>query len=306
MTKILLLGKDGQLGCELQRMLMLSSELVALGRSTEGEFCGDLLQLDAVVKTIRHIKPDVIVNAAAYTLVDKAESNIEEAMLINAEAPGVLAQEAAKINALLIHYSTDYVFNGKGCVPWRETDEPLPLNIYGGSKLAGERAIQASGCRYFILRTSWIYSTYRENFIKTILRLASEKEILNVVNDQTGAPTSASFLADMTVHVIETALENRVLSGVYHLVPKGDVSWYEYAQFILGCAQALGQQLACTRIVPISSLDYPTPALRPHNSRLDTKKFQEAFSCLMPSWDEGVHKVIKALLSNESIGAQII
>ena len=294
--KILLFGKNGQVGSELQRLLAPLGELIALDRQGDFGFCGDLFELSEIKRTIHKVKPDVIVNAAAYTAVDKAETDVELATQINSKAPEVLAREANVIGALLVHYSTDYVFDGSGISPWCETDNPSPLNHYGGTKLAGERAIQASGCNYFIFRTSWVHGIFGNNFVKTILRLASEKKHLNIVADQVGAPTSAALIADITVRAMELFFQRPTVAGLYHLAPLGEVSWYEYAQFIVGNARQLGASIQTETIAPISSLDYITPAKRPYNSRLNTAKLSTTFSLPLPSWDVGVKEVIEKIL----------
>lgn len=290
--KILLLGKNGQLGWELQRSLAYIGELLVLDRSGQQDFCGDLSDLEGLRTTVANFKPNVIVNAAAYTAVDKAESELGLAQLVNVNAPQVLAQEALKINALLVHYSTDYVFDGKGSDFWNENDTPLPINEYGKSKLAGEQAIQASGCQYLIFRTSWVYGSKGNNFAKTMLRLASEHQILSVIDDQFGAPTSAALLADCTAHAIFQTFRNPRLVGLYHLAARGATTWYDYASLVIENAKARGQALAVAEIKPITSSDYPTPAKRPHNSRLNTIKFCDNFELVLPEWQHGVIRML--------------
>lgn len=297
--KILLLGKRGQLGWELQRALSPLGELTALDRQGNDTFCGDLTNGLGLAQTIRTLAPDVVVNAAAYTAVDKAETENEEATRINAQAPEILAREIAALDAWLVHYSTDYVFDGSGYTSWSECDKPNPLNYYGQSKLAGEQAIQASGCKHLIFRTSWVYSTHGHNFIKTILRLAQERATLNVVADQIGAPTGAELLADLTAHALRTALVNPTVSGLYHVASQGEVSWYDYANFVVNAASTLGQVFPLKKILPIQSSDYITPAKRPHNSRLATTKFVDTFSLKLPHWEYGVNRMLNELLRND-------
>lgn len=290
--KILLLGKNGQLGWELQRSLVYLGELLALDRLGERGFCGNLSDLEGLRATIATFKPDVIINAAAYTAVDKAESEPALAELINTKAPQLLAQEALKINALLVHYSTDYVFDGDGSAFWTENETPAPINEYGKSKLAGEQAIQASGCQYLVFRTSWVYGSKGNNFAKTMLRLASERQTLSVISDQFGAPTSAALLADCTAHAIYQTIRNPQLIGLYHLAASGITTWYDYASLVVENAKARGQALAVAKINPIATANYPTPAKRPHNSRLDTTKFCDSFELVLPEWQYGVIRML--------------
>lgn len=290
--KVLLLGKNGQLGWELQRSLVYLGELLALDRLGERGFCGDLSDLEGLRATIATFNPDVIINAAAYTAVDKAESEPALAELINTKAPQLLAQEALKINALLVHYSTDYVFNGDGSAFWTENETPAPINEYGKSKLAGEQAIQASGCQYLVFRTSWVYGSKGNNFAKTMLRLASERQTLSVISDQFGAPTSAALLADCTAHAIYQTIRNPQLIGLYHLAASGITTWYDYASLVIENARARGQALAVAKINPIATANYPTPAKRPHNSRLDTTKFCDSFELVLPEWQYGVIRML--------------
>ncbi|KJS09212.1 MAG: dTDP-4-dehydrorhamnose reductase [Gammaproteobacteria bacterium BRH_c0] len=292
--KILLFGKQGQVGYELQRALRPLGHIVALDRNGHDSLCGDLADTQGIASTIARVRPDVIVNAAAHTAVDRAESEADLAFAINATAPDVMAQEAAKLGSLLIHYSTDYIFDGSGARPWRETDTPAPLNTYGRSKLAGEQAIQASGCQHLILRTSWVYGKHGHNFVKTVLRLAQERQSLAMVADQIGAPTGARLIADVTAKALATAIHQRQ-SGIYHLAASGETSWHGYATFIVEQARANGLQLATERIEPVASSAFPTPAQRPANSRLDTGKLQRQFALHLPPWQEGVSQLIKEL-----------
>lgn len=296
--KILLLGKNGQLGWELQRSLGLLGELIALDRLGQETMCGDLANLDGLRKTIADLKPDIIVNAAAYTAVDRAESEPELVKLINARAMEVLAQEALKINAWLVNYSTDYVFNGTGTGAWCESDTTAPLNQYGQSKLEGEQAIQNSGCKHLIFRTSWVYGSKGNNFAKTMLRLASERQTLSIINDQVGAPTSAALLADCTAHALFQAIHNPQLAGLYHLAASGETTWYKYANIVIDQARKLGTELLVNEIKPISTLDYPTAAKRPYNSRLNTTKFSDSFGLVLPEWEKGVIRMLYETIEN--------
>jgi dTDP-4-dehydrorhamnose reductase len=295
--KILLLGKNGQVGWELQRSLAPLGELIALDAGSK-ELCGDFTDLDSLARTVRSVAPDVIVNAAAHTAVDKAESEPELVRTINALAPGVLAQEAKRANAWLIHYSTDYVFDGSGDKPWLETDATAPLNVYGATKLEGEQLIQHSGCRYLIFRTSWVYGARGGNFAKNMLRLAQARESLSVIDDQIGAPTGADLLADITAHAIRTARQRSELSGLYHLVAGGVTSWHGYASFVLDFARRAGIPLkvAPEAIQPVPTSAFPTPAKRPHNSRMDTTKLQHTFDLNLPSWQVGVVRMLSEVL----------
>ena len=295
--KILLLGKNGQLGWELQRSLAPLGEVIALDAGNK-ELCGDLTDLEGLARTVQTVKPDVIVNAAAHTAVDKAESEPQRVRTINALAAGVLAQEAARANSWLVHYSTDYVFDGSGDQPWLETDATAPLNVYGATKLEGEQLIQQSGCRHLIFRTSWVYGARGGNFARTMLRLARERDSLNVINDQIGAPTGADLLADITAHAIRAALKRPELSGLYHLVAGGETSWHGYAGFVIDFARRAGIALkvAPDAIKPVPTSAFPTPAKRPHNSRMDTTKLRRTFDLNLPSWETGVTRMLSEVL----------
>lgn len=293
--KILLLGKGGQVGWELQRALAPLGELIALDRQGESDLCGDLTDLDGLRNTIRRFQPDVLVNAAAYTAVDKAESEPELAHLINAQAPQVMAEEMHVLNGWLVHYSTDYVFDGSGNAPSSETDRPAPLNQYGQSKLQGEQAIAQSGCLHLIFRTSWVYAARGNNFAKTMLRLAAERQQLNVIDDQIGAPTGAELLADVTAHALRQSLAHPQLSGLYHLAATGETSWCGYARYVIEQARSMGATLAVQSIEPILTTAYPTPAKRPHNSRLDTSKVSRCFALQLPDWQSGVSRMLKEI-----------
>ena len=290
--KILLLGKNGQVGWELQRALAPLGELVALDRQGGEGLCGDLADLDGLRQTIRSVNPDVLVNAAAYTAVDKAESEPERAELINAKASQVMAQEMLKLDGWLLHYSTDYVFNGGGVKPWKEDDLTGPLNHYGVTKLQGEKAIAQTGCKHLIFRTSWVYAARGANFAKTMLRLAAEREQLEVIADQFGAPTGAELIADVTAHALRCARSNPALAGVYHLAAAGEVSWHGYADFVIEHARNAGKDLTVKAITAIPTSDYPTPAQRPLNSRLDCSKLRDAFDLNMPDWQIGVARML--------------
>lgn len=297
--KILLLGKNGQVGWELQRSLAPLGAVIALDRN-DTKYCGDLAQITALAETVRSLKPDVIVNAAAHTAVDKAESEFDQACLINEKAPGVLAEEAKRCGALLVHYSTDYVFDGTGERAWKETDAIAPLNAYGKSKWLGEQAIVNSGCDYLIFRTSWVYAVRGTNFAKTMLRLGKTRETLSVVNDQFGAPTGAELIADVTAQAVKQAAANRDKVGLYHLVAGGVTSWFEYAKFVFEIAGRMGIELklAETGLSGVPGSAYPTPAKRPSNSRLSTEKLQQTFNLQLPAWQSGVERMLTELLEN--------
>jgi len=295
--KILLFGKNGQVGWELQRSLSPLGEVVALGTDSQ-HLCGDFTDLDGIAQTVRTVAPDVIVNAAAYTAVDKAESEPDLSRTINALAPGLLAQEAKNSGAWLIHYSTDYVFDGSGDQPWRETDPVAPLSVYGKTKLEGEQAIRATGCRHLIFRTSWVYAARGGNFAKTMLRLAGERDQLTVINDQIGAPTGADLLADVAAHAIRAALRHPEVSGVYHLAANGQTSWHDYARYVIEFARQAGItiKVAPEAIQPVPTSAFPLPAPRPKNSRLDTGKLQNTFGLNLPHWQSGMTRMLTEIL----------
>ena len=295
--KILLLGKNGQVGWALQRSLAPLGELVALDAQSQTH-CGDLSNLAGLAQTVRDVAPDVIVNAAAYTAVDKAESEPALAHAINALAPGVLAQEAKRCGAWLVHYSTDYVFDGSGKQAWLEDDASAPLSVYGASKLAGEQAIMAAACQHLIFRTSWVYGARGNNFVKTMLKLAQERDSLKVVNDQIGAPTGADLLADVTAHAISTALQQPNVSGLYHLVASGETSWHEYATLVIEYARQAGLPIKVvqTAIHAVPSSEFATVAKRPLNSRLNTSKLQQTFNLHLPDWQTGVTRMLDEYL----------
>jgi dTDP-4-dehydrorhamnose reductase len=295
--KILLFGKNGQVGWELQRSLAPLGELVAVDFDSQ-DFCGDFTRLDGIAQTVRIVSPDVIVNAAAHTAVDKAEDEPERVHVINALAPATLAREAGKLGAWLVHYSTDYVFDGSGSKPRVETDPTGPLNVYGQTKLEAENAILESGCRHLIFRTSWVFATLGGNFAKTMLRLAQERDRLTIIDDQIGAPTGADLLADVTAHTLRAAVKQPDVSGLYHLVAAGETSWYGYARFVLNCARESGLRLkvAPENILPVPTSAFPSPATRPKNSRLDTEKLRSTFDLSLPSWQTGVARMLTETL----------
>lgn len=297
-VKILLFGKNGQVGWELQRALTPLGKLYALDYDGAKDLCGNFTQLEGIAATVRQLAPDIIVNAAAHTAVDKAESEPELARTINALAPGVLAREAKAMGAWLVHYSTDYVFDGSGTQPWREDDPTGPLSVYGATKLEGEQAIRAAGCQHLIFRTSWVYSARGGNFAKTMLRLAQERDRLTVIEDQIGAPTGAELLADVTAHAIRMAQVRPEISGLYHLVANGETSWYGYASFVLDFAQRAGLafKVMPEAIEPAPTSAYPLPAQRPHNSRLDTTKLRDTFGLSLPHWQAGVARMLEEVL----------
>ena len=293
---ILLFGKTGQVGWELQRALAPLGKVIALDVHTQ-EYCGDFSNPEGVAETVRRIKPDVIVNAAAHTAVDKAESERDFAQLLNATSVEAIATEAAAIGAWLVHYSTDYVFPGDGVTPWSEDDATGPLNTYGETKLAGEVAVQKYCPKHLIFRTSWVYAGKGNNFAKTMLRLAKDREELSIINDQFGAPTGAELLADCTAHAIRTALSKPEVAGLYHLVASGSTTWFDYANLVFAEAQNNDFKLALKKTLPVATSAYPTPARRPNNSRLDNRKFQDTFNLTLPSWDIGVKRMLAELFT---------
>jgi dTDP-4-dehydrorhamnose reductase len=299
MLKILLFGKNGQVGWELQRSLAPLGEVLPLDRHSTS-YCGDLSKSDQLAQTVLTYKPDFIVNAAAHTAVDKAESELELAKLLNADAPAALAKAAAQVGAWLVHYSTDYVFDGSGNHARQEGEGTGPLSVYGQTKLDGEKAIVFSGCKYLIFRTSWVYAARGGNFAKTMLRLAQERDKLTVINDQHGAPTGADLIADVTAHAIRRLLNRQTvaMSGMYHLVASGETTWYDYAQYAISKAKALQPDLPwkVTDITPVSTNDFPTPAKRPLNSRLCNHKLQQAFDLVLPPWQQGVDRMLAEIL----------
>ena len=294
---ILLLGKGGQVGWELQRSLAVLGNVTALDFDSP-EHCGDFSNPQGVAETVRTLRPQVIVNAAAHPAVDKAESEPELARLLNATTPGVLAQEAARLGAWLVHYSTDYVFDGSGERPWVEDDAPAPLSVYGATKLEGEQLIRQAGCQHLILRTSWVYAARGGNFAKTMLRLAQERERLTVIDDQWGAPTSAELLADVTAHALRQLLKRPEDGGLYHCVAAGETTWHSYAKYVLEHARQAQTaiKIKATEVAPVPTSAFPTPARRPHNSRLNTTRLQTTFGLTLPHWQQGVARMLTETL----------
>lgn len=297
--KILLLGRGGQVGWELQRSLAPLGELVALGSGSEDGLSGDFTDPVGVARAIRTVRPDAIVNAAAYTAVDKAESEADKAAQVNAVTPGVIAGEAAKLGAWLVHYSTDYVFDGSGTRPWREDDATGPLSVYGRTKLAGEQRIAAAHGKHLILRTSWVYGARGGNFAKTMLRLARERDRLTVIDDQFGAPTGADLLADVTAHALRSLAAGAGQAGTFHVAAAGETTWNGYARFVVARAQQAGEKLKAgpEQVEKVPTSAFPTPARRPHNSRLDTNRFRAAFGLVLPPWEQGVTRMLQEILS---------
>lgn len=300
--KLLLLGKNGQVGWELQRSLAPLGEVIALDRQSvnvDGNgLCGDIGDLQTLAQTIRSVRPDVIVNAAAHTAVDKAESEPDLAWHLNAEAPEVMAQEAKSLGALLVHYSTDYVFDGFGSAARKEGDATGALSVYGRTKLEGEQRIAATNCRHLIFRTSWVYAARGGNFAKTMLRLAQEREALSVINDQWGAPTGADLIADVTAHAVRHVSAHEGDGGLYHLVAAGETNWHAYACHVIERAQSLRPDLdwKVQSIVAVPTTAFPTPAARPLNSRLDTQKLQAVMQLHLPAWQQGVERMLREIL----------
>jgi len=296
--KLLLLGCGGQVGWELQRSLAPLGAVTACDFDAPSERRADFSNPESLRALVQRVQPDVIVNAAAHTAVDKAESEPDLARAINATAPGVLAAEAASRGALLVHYSTDYVFDGSGDAPRAEDAPTGPLSVYGSTKLEGEDLIRTSGCSHLILRTSWVYAARGGNFAKTMLRLAAERDALSVIDDQIGAPTGADLLADVTAHAIRAQRSGAAPGGTYHCAAAGYTSWHGYAQLVIEHARAAGRPVtvAPDAVRPIATSAYPTPARRPLNSRLDTRKLQQTFGLRLPDWQLGVHRMLTEIL----------
>jgi len=296
--KILLFGCTGQVGWELQRSLAPLGEVVALDLAGANGLCGDLRDAEGVARTVREVRPQVVVNAAAYTAVDRAESEPELAAQVNAVAPGAIAAAAAEAGAWMVHYSTDYVFDGSGTRPWREDDPTGPLNVYGRTKLEGEQRVAAANPRHLLLRTSWVYAARGSNFAETMLRLAREREQLTVIDDQFGAPTGADLLADVTAHTLRSVLAGAGAAGTYHLAAAGETSWHGYARFVLEQARAGGESLKAgpDQVQAVPGSAYATAARRPHNSRLDTTRLRETFGLVLPPWEQGVSRMLREIL----------
>ena len=296
--KILLLGCGGQVGWELQRSLAPLGDLVALDFDTPGELRADFAQPEALRALVRKLAPDAIVNAAAHTAVDKAESEPHLCRTINATAPGVLAEEARALGAPLVHYSTDYVFDGSGSHARDELAATGPLSVYGTTKLEGEDLIRASGCRHLILRASWVYAARGGNFARTMLKLAAERDALTVIDDQIGAPTGADLLADVTAHAIRHLAQRPQDGGLYHCVAAGETNWHRYAGEVLALAAQMQPtlRLKATEVAPVPTSAFPTPAQRPHNSRLNTARLQATFGWQLPHWRDGVARMLAEIL----------
>jgi dTDP-4-dehydrorhamnose reductase len=297
--KILLFGKNGQVGWELQRALAPLGELVALDFDSAGPLGADFSKPESLAATVRAVRPQIIVNAAAHTAVDKCESEPELAHALNAASPAVLAREAKVLGAWLLHYSTDYVFDGSGDTARSEDAPTGPLSVYGRTKLEGEDAIRASGCLHLILRTSWVYAARGANFAKTMLKLAAERDRLTVIDDQIGAPTGAELLADVSAHALRAALARPQVAGTYHAVAQGETSWHGYACHVIERARAAGRpiKVAPDRIEPVPTTAFATPAERPKNSRLDTRKLRETFGLALPQWQTGVDRMLAEILT---------
>lgn len=291
---ILLLGANGQLGQELQRALAPLGTIVATTRSgalPDGSACevADFDQPASLAALLDRVQPTVVVNAAAYTAVDRAEGDRDAAFRANAEAPGVLAQWCAQAGVPLVHYSTDYVFDGQGTRPYREDDATAPLGVYGASKLAGEQAIRAAGGRHLIFRTAWVYASHSANFLRTMLRVGAERDVLRVVADQVGTPTPAALIADVTAQALQ---HDGALSGTWHLTAKGETSWHGFAEAIFAEAVATGVLPRAPKVEAITTAEYPTPAKRPAYSHLDVAKLEQDFGVSLPRWQEGLKRVI--------------
>jgi len=291
-VKILLFGKNGQLGWELQRALAPLGQVIPLDRHGLKGLTGDLSDSAGLTATIRALQPDILVNAAAYTAVDRAETERELAWQINAAAPRVMAEVMAQLDGWLIQYSTDYVFDGSGNRPWSEDDPTTPVNTYGETKLAGESAVREAGGKHLILRTSWSYSRHGSNFLKTVIRLGAQRSALQIVHDQIGAPTGTDLIADVTAHLLRAVVRTTGQTGTYHLACAGETSWYDYACFIIATARTLGIELSVETVEPIFFDSYRTAARRPLNSRLETAKLRRQFDLHLPDWQEGVLRTL--------------
>jgi dTDP-4-dehydrorhamnose reductase len=300
--KILLLGSTGQVGWQLRRSLALAGEVIALDRDSQ-PLCGDLAQPERLAETVREVAPQAIVNAAAFTAVDRAESESELAFAINGHACEVLARAAQSLGAWLVHYSTDYVFDGSGAKPWKEDDATAPVNAYGRSKLEGERLVGEHCERHLIVRTSWVFDTWGQNFLKTILRAAAQRDSLQVVDDQWGAPTRAALVADATAHLLRAVQPKQ--AGIYHLAASGETNWHRYASFAIEEATRAGMQLKTTteRVGAVDSARFQTIAKRPGNSRLDTSKLRSTFGIALPRWEDGVSAVVREIAAFAAPGS---
>lgn len=299
---VLLFGGNGQLGQELLRALAPLGSLVATTRSgvlTDGTPCetADFNQPASLVALLDRVNPSVVVNAAAYTAVDRAEEERDAAWRANAEAPGVIARWCAAAGVPLVHYSTDYVFDGQGTRPYREDDATAPLGVYGASKLAGEEAIRAAGGRHLIFRTAWVYASHSANFLRTMLRVGAERDVLRVVADQVGTPTPAALIADVTAHVM---LHPGALSGTWHLTARGETSWHGFAEAIFSEAVATGRMSRAPTVEAITTAEYPTPARRPAYSHLDVTRLESDFGITLPRWEDGLRRVL-----NEQVGDRV-
>jgi dTDP-4-dehydrorhamnose reductase len=296
-VRILLFGCNGQVGWELRRSLQPLGDVVACDFDSPMECRADFSDPTAISDLVRRVNPHMVVNAAAYTAVDKAESERDLARVVNATTPGVVAEAVRDCGGLLVHYSTDYVYDGSGDAPRNEDATTGPLSVYGATKLEGEDLIRASGCRHVILRTSWVYAARGHNFIKTMLRLAAERDNLSVVDDQFGAPTGADLLADITALIGSKLVAGEGASGTYHCVASGETSWFEYARFVIGWARSNGLPVKVSEggLRPIPTSAHPAPAIRPLNSRLSTMKLRDAFSVSLPDWRPGVERVLREI-----------
>lgn len=304
--KILLLGKNGQVGWELQRALQPLGEVISLDRTVHENthYCGDVTNFEAINETINSIAPDIIINATAYTAVDKAESEQALNDLVNHLAIKNLAEQCKNINALLVHYSTDYVFGGTGEQAWLEDDKNSPINAYGQAKRDGEIALENIGVKFLNFRTSWVYASRGKNFIKTMLMLAKTKDSLSIINDQIGAPTSAALIADVTAQTIRYYLltddeQKTKLLGHYHLVATGETNWFDYAKYVFAIATREGEVLTVKDVIPTTTANYPTPAKRPLNSRLNNQKIQAKFKLVLPNWQSGVEMTVLELINKD-------
>jgi len=299
--KILLFGKSGQVGSALLPVLSSFSDLAAIGRDRAGGISGDFEQPVSVADAVLAGSPDVVVNAAAYTAVDRAEEEADLAHTINAEAPIALAHACRERKALLVHYSTDYIFSGAGTRPWHEDDPADPINVYGRTKFAGEEGIRQSGCQYLIFRTSWVYSAKGHNFLRTMLRLSTERDELNIVDDQWGVPTDTGLIATVTGRMIRAVQRATVVGGVYHLTPRGETTWYRYACHAIARARALGWPVRVPQdeIRPVGTDAFPTLARRPLNSRLDCHKLELVMKEKMPDWRDGVDAVLDTIINEK-------